>query len=150
MNIKRYYIVPITARTISMNGVSLLDVLKEVDLDLYIREEMRIRLSYERMDVSDEYLKSYNRETDKLYRMKQIPTKMIIASTGDGLVELTTQEEIGCSNRSYLETFAVSPKKVNEHLTNDYDYLSNIDSFVQKYKEKKQKNQKNKCKTMNA
>ena len=150
MNIKRYYIVPITARTISMNGVSLLDVLKEVDLDLYIREEVRVCLSYERTDVSDEYLKSYNRETDKLYRAKSIPTKMIIASTDDGLVEITTQEKVGCSNRSYLETFAASSKKVNEYLTDDYDYLLNIDSFVQKYKEKKKKNQKTKCKTMNA
>ena len=42
----KYFLVPVTSKNVKLNGMILKDILKEVDLELYNREEERLVLTY--------------------------------------------------------------------------------------------------------
>ena len=129
----QYYIVPVTARAIQVGNVSLYQKLKEKDYDLFLREEERVNLSYQRADSKklreSGFLSAYNSHTSKQFILHGIPEKIIVVSDEDSIYELFTGTFITSQNLSYLKVFSATRDDVYSFLLNDKDYAKKITSF---------------------
>ena len=124
----KYFLVPVTSKNVKLNGMTLKDILKEVDLELYDREEERLVLTYGH-EKDPKKINEFNTQTRKLYAKKGVPEKIIVLSESDGeLAELQTRNKIE-AEESYLEVFS-SPLKEAADILLHTSYYETIDRFV--------------------
>ena len=113
---KKYYLVPVTTRSVKIKDRSLFEMLGNANNNLYNRELERINMTYESDSYNCDFINGYNHMTSLLYKEKRIPEKMIIVDTGDKKFEFFTEEEVECDNDSYLKVFRVTPSQVKKYI----------------------------------
>lgn len=134
---KSYYRIPITSPAVEVCGVSLYNVLHDVDYELFLREGVRRKITYEE-NVNGESIALYNKQTREIYRKKSIPEYLYVAFDGENYFELCTEKEISCFSKSYLDVYKIS----NKDVCLENDYLENVSSFFEKWDSKKVKLEK--------
>ncbi len=129
----RYFLIPVTSRSVQMGGISFFTMLKQMDSDLYRRELDRIEITYElpkKAPVSNKAIEIFNQKTSELYQQRSIPQFLVIVQNEEGIKELVTHKDVTFVNSSYLEAFERKPEDVLE-LFDQYPYYSqNVADFV--------------------
>lgn len=131
---KKYYIVPITTRSVKINDRSLFEMLEFVNKKLYDREKERANITYESENYNYDYINGYNHITSLLYKEKGVPEKIIIVDNGNKKYEFFTEEEVDCDNDSYLKVFRVTPKQVKKYIEKNPLHSKHIFKFIKKGK----------------
>ena len=129
---KKYYMVPVTTRSVKFGDKTLFGMLETVNKDLYDRELERIKMTYESDIYNYEIINGYNSITKLLYEKKRIPEKIIIVEDGDKKYEFFTEEEIECKNDSYLKVFKVTPTQIKNYLKKNPLYSKSVIKFMKK------------------
>ena len=132
---KKYYLVPVTTRSIKINGKTLFEMLKKVDKKLYERELKRINITYEnpicKYYQESGLIEEFNNNTRILYSTRRVPEKLIIVEDDNRKYEFFSEENIECDNDLYLNTFMVNPMIVKKCIEN-YLYDKNVLRFIKK------------------
>ena len=126
---RHYYLVPVTARLIQINGISLFTMLKHMDSELYQRELDRIHISYEMRDNNSQMIREYNEETKRMYQDNDVLEYLAIEKDETGVHEVGTKLEVE-GNSSYLEVFEVPSSRIGEYLLENPDYCKFIRTFI--------------------
>ena len=129
---KKYYMVPVTTRSVKFGDKTLFGMLETVNKDLYDRELERIKMTYESDIYNYEIINGYNSITKLLYKEKRVPEKIIIVDNGDKKYEFFTDEEIDCKNDSYLKVFKVTPTQIKNYLKKNPLYSKSVIKFMKK------------------
>ena len=137
----KFYLVPVTTRNIEIKGKTLYKILEDVDIELYLREKVRVELTYERKEcyllAKSGYINRFNEYTSLLYNERKVPEKLILKEDESGLREFYTDVEVECDNKPYLEAFEVSPKSIRYFLRkNDKNYHARVVKFMKKANKK--------------
>ena len=139
---KHYYLVPVTCRGIQVNHSSLFDTLKIINEELYLREKLRVTLTYE-LNYSSQlkeigYIDTFNQTTSEMYREYRVPEKIICVSDKNKVFEIANQLPVSAVNSSLLEVFRVSPEKAVDYLE-ESGYSDKVERFFdeasKKYKQ---------------
>ena len=132
---KKYYLVPVTTRSVKINGKTLFEMLGKVDKKLYDRELKRIDITYE-SPICKHYQESgliedFNNNTRLLYNVRRVPEKLIIVEDKDRKYEFFSEENVECDDELYLKTFRVNPMVIKKCIEN-YLYDKNVLKFIKK------------------
>ena len=122
----KYYLVPVTARDIKINGKTFFEMLENIDEKLYKRELRRVQITYEnplcKHFQESGLIDEFNNITKLIYRKKRIPEKLIIKEDDYGLFEFVSEKEIQCDNPLYLKVYEANIDDIKECMNNSsYD-----------------------------
>lgn len=145
MTNEKYYKIPLTARIVSANGVSLIEILHQKYPELYDREMDRITLTYgigpktKNPEILERIYKD-KEETSQLYREMGVP-EHIIAIKNPLSSELTvygTETKLETIGNYPFEQQEISVSGAAEYMANAaYDYADFIQTYFEKPKQKK-------------
>ena len=111
----KYYLVPVTARDIKINGKTFFEMLENIDEKLYKRELRRVQITYENP------LCKHFQESGLIDEFNNI-TKLIIKEDDYGLFEFVSEKEIQCDNPLYLKVYEANIDDIKECMNNSsYD-----------------------------
>ena len=132
---KKYYLVPVTTRSVRIKDRSLFEMLENVNKKLYDRELERINITYQ-SDIynyyNHDYINAYNNMTKMLYEKKLVPEKIIIVDSGNNKYEFFTEEEVECDNDAYLKVFRINPNQLNKYIKKNPLYGKSVIKFIKK------------------
>lgn len=140
----RYFNVPVTSRTINSRDVSLFNMLKVVDEELYEREKARVEMTCDKA-ISSDRVQIHNETTSRLFNERQLPERLILVQDSFGIMELQTGVIFECDFESYLKVFEIDGMAVVDFFADDEHYCDKADNFINNYylnKRKKPKGEK--------
>ena len=130
----RYYLIPVTSKSVKVDKLSLFDVLQKADSELSSREEFRKVITYEleesKVLKENGVIASYNEETSRMYRERGIPERIVLVSNEEGVREIQTGVPISCNNSSFLDVFSVTPEQVVELFKDNRYYSASVERFL--------------------
>lgn len=134
----KYFNVPVTSRAIRSRGVSLYNMLKVVDEELYNREIARTEITYDKASPSDK-VQIHNEITSQLFADRNLPERLILVQDDFGIRELQTGVIFECDFNSYLKAFEIDGMAVVDFFAEDENYSDKADKFINDYFCKKDK-----------
>lgn len=116
---EKYYVIPVTSEIAQIDGVSFLDMLKNVDEELYNREIEKNQL--ETLGVKSDEVSRFNEETKRMYQEKHIPEKLCFVHTFDDIKELVSHKSLS-GDFIYLDVFSMDRKTFDEKIIREKIY----------------------------
>lgn len=143
MNMNKYYLVPVTASAVKFENTGLRNILKIVDPELSERENERLEFKYGNdfseytREESELLLKKITDGTSAMFKMRNIPEKLVVVRNESSIYELGTKLPITVENDSYLEVFEVSGEKIVDFFVENDDYSEQAANFFQSFLQKR-------------
>ena len=135
----RYFYVPVTAKAVMIEGISLFDLLEAYDKEMSSRENKRIQMKYELESFDEDFIASFNQETLRISKNKKIPSHIIVVKNESGIKELCTEKPVTSSFESFLEVFEIGPESIIDLFTEYPDYSDDVSRFIHTGIEKNKK-----------
>lgn len=141
----KYFIVPVTASLLKIDGMSLFKILETIDYELAKREKTRKEIRYSSKKSAtlklNEILffeEEHNKKTSMLFKEKGLPEKLVLVKTGEELKELATNVSVEILNEEFLNPFEVTGEDIVDYFVVNKEYedeaIRLIDAFMEKKK----------------
>ncbi len=143
MNMNKYFLVPVTAAAVKYKDTGLRNVLSVVDPELGEKENERIEFMYGKVfpehtkELYEVLLKDLNTKLDAMFKMRNIPNKLVVVENGNSIYELGTESPLTVDNKTFLEVFAVSGEQVVDFFVENENYSEQAANFFQSFDKKK-------------
>ena len=131
----KYYLVPVTVKSVKYDDFSLNEMLLNINVELYERKVYAMALKYDESATSEEK-ELTNKIIEDKFKSYGIPEKIVMVKREESLYEIGTELPLTVTNDSYLDVFKIEADAVVGFFNKNENYTEEVSKFFTEFVKK--------------